>query len=111
MIPQLQLSDPRFRQLRAAALTGAIAALEPGHAGRPRHTLTPEERDISRLNEELARMEVELKAAQARAEIAVILPNVVHKPDASAAEPPDPEKKTRRRHRPSRPTRGKKKNA
>jgi hypothetical protein len=105
---ELQIGDPRFRQLRAEALMAAIAAMEPGQAGRPRQTLTPEQLEIIRLKEQLAQKEVELKTAQARAEIAVILPKVVHKADASVTEQAEPEKKTRRRQ-PSRPTRGKRK--
>jgi hypothetical protein len=104
---RLDISEPRLYQLRIEMLTAAVAGLEPGHAGRPRQTLSPEQARIAELEQLLADKEVELKAAQARAEIAAVLPNVVRKPQPSPADQPEPQKKTRRRH----PRPGKKKNS
>jgi hypothetical protein len=93
---ELQISPQRFHQLREEALTGALASIEPGSPGRRPQTLSPEAERIRALEAALAAKEVELKAAQARAEIATVLPGV--------AREPEPEKKTRRRtpsrHRP-----------
>jgi transposase-like protein len=80
----LQISEPRFWQLRDEMLTAAVASMEPGQAGRPSQTVTPEQAEIAQLKQQLADKQVELKAAQARAEIAMILPNLL-KPKA-----PDP---------------------
>jgi transposase-like protein len=89
----LQISEPRFWQLREEMLTAAVASMEPGQAGRPAQTVTPEQAEIARLKQQLADIEVELKTAQARTEIAVILPNVLKpKPaeqtDADKKKPP-----------------------
>ena len=80
-------------------MTAAVEALEPGHAGRPPHTPTPAEEQVAVLEQQLTEQKVELQAAKAREEIALILPKVQH-------EPVEPEKKTphlprlRRRRRP-----------
>ncbi len=88
---ELQIGDLRFRQLRETLVTAAVASLEPGQPGRPRRTLSPEQVKIAQLEQQLADKELELKAAQARAEIALVLPRAV--------QTPEPEKKTRRRRK------------
>jgi hypothetical protein len=93
----LHISEQRFRQLRTEMMTASIGSMEPGHAGRPRHTLTPEQMEILQLKQRLADKEVELKAAEARAEIALILPRV--RQDSAAHNSGEPEKKTRPRRR------------
>jgi hypothetical protein len=102
---RLDISEQRFHQLREEMMAAAVQALEPGQAGRPVHTPTPAEEQVTALEQQLADKEVELRAAKARAEIAVIMPKVEHPP----AEPAEPEKKTtlaiRKRRR-----RGRKKN-
>jgi hypothetical protein len=102
---RLGISEQRFHQLREEMMTGAIKAIEPGHAGRPAQTLTPAEKEVVALKQKIADLEVELRTAKARAEIAVIMPDLSH-PSPSAGED-EPEKKTppRRRRR-----RGRKKN-
>jgi hypothetical protein len=84
----LEVSPQRFHQLREEAMTGALAGIEPGRPGRRPQTLSPEAARIRVLEAELAAKDVELKAAQARAEIATILPRV--------ASEPEPKKKMRR---------------
>ena len=92
---QLNISEPRFQQLRVEALTAAVASMEPGHAGRPRHTVAPEQAEIALLKQQLANMGMALKAAEARAEIALVLPKAVQPP--AKPDQPEPGKKTRRR--------------
>jgi hypothetical protein len=84
---RLGVSEQRFHQLREEMMEGAVKALEPGQAGRPAHTPTPAEEQVVALEQQLADKEVELRAAKARAEIAVIMPEIKH-------EPSEPEKKT-----------------
>src|SRR5580765_3966992 len=84
---RLGISEQRFHQLREEMMTAAVKALEPGHAGRPAHTPTPAEEQVVALEQQLQDKEVELRAAKAREEIALIMPEVRH-------EPADPEKKT-----------------
>jgi hypothetical protein len=85
---ELEVSPQRFHQLREEAMTAAVAGIEPGRPGRRPQTRSPEGERIRVLEAELAAKDVELKAAQARAEIATILPHV--------ASEPEPKKKTRR---------------
>ncbi|HEV3078241.1 MAG TPA: hypothetical protein VGY66_00620 [Gemmataceae bacterium] len=91
---RLNVSEPRLQQLRSTLVTAAVASQEPGHAGRPRRTVTPEQAEITALKQQVADMEVALKAAEARAEIALILPKAVQPP--ARPDQPEPEKKTRR---------------
>lgn len=102
---RLGISEQRFHQLREEMMAAAVKALEPGQAGRPAQTLTPAEEQVVVLEEKLAVQEVELRAAKARAEIAVIMPKVEHPP----ASPVEPEKKTPA-PAPKRRRRGRKKN-
>jgi hypothetical protein len=100
---QLGISEPRFHQLRSQMLAAALQGLEPKPIGRPAQAAPPEQEQRTALSEQLAAKEVELRAAQAREEIALILPRL-------APEPATPEKKTRPpRPAPKRRRRGKKK--
>jgi hypothetical protein len=83
-------------------MTAAVKALEPGQAGRPAHPPTPAEEQVAAMERQLQDKEVELRAAKAREEIALIMPEIKH-------EPADPEKKTPQRP-PKRRRRGRKKN-
>lgn len=103
---RLGISEQRFHQLREEMMAAAVKALEPGHAGRPTQTPTPAEEQVAALAQKLADQEVELRAAKARAEIAVIMPKVEHPPPV---EPLEPEKKTPS-PTPKRRRRGRKKN-
>jgi hypothetical protein len=99
---RLGISEQRFHQLREDMMAAAVKALEPGHAGRPAHTLTPAEEQVVALAQQLQDKEIELRAAKAREEIALIMPEVKQ-------ESVEPEKKM-----PLRPSqrrrRGRKKN-
>jgi Transposase len=85
---RLGISEPRFHQLRTEALAAALEGLEPKPSGRKPAAVAPEQEQLAQLQEELVAKDIELRAAQARAEIAVVMPHVVQ-------EPPAPEKKTR----------------
>jgi len=93
---RLDICEQRFHQLRQEALEAALAGLEPGLPGRPAHTPSAAEAQVRTLQNQLARLEVELRAAKAREEIALTLPRVLHQPST-------PEKKTRRRRTYPRP--------
>lgn len=109
---RLGISEQRFHQLREEMMAAAVKALEPGHAGRPVQMPTPTEEQVIALQQQLQDQEVELRAAKARAEIAVIMPGIQHPP--TSAGPPgegegEAEKKTSQRP-PKRRRRGRKKN-
>jgi hypothetical protein len=84
---RLGISEPRFHQLRQQILEAALERLEPQPAGRKPTPRSPEQIQLAALADELAVKDVELRAAQARAEIALTLPRV-------AEELATPEKKT-----------------
>jgi hypothetical protein len=84
----LGISEPRFQQLRQRVLVAALERMEPRPAGRPARPASPEHTRIEALEARLAEQDVELRAALAREEIALMLPRV-----ANAAS--GPEKKTR----------------
>jgi hypothetical protein len=95
---RLHMSAPRFQQLRAKVLIGALALLEPRRAGRPAKVITDAEARVEELEARLARLGLEQQAAQVREEVALILPRVVHEPE--------PEKKTTARRPKRRGRRG-----
>lgn len=92
---RLGISTQRFRQMREEILAGALASAEPGLPGRPAKVTTPTDEENRLLKEQLAAKDVELRSAQARTEVALILPRVVQQP--VQGEPTTPEKKTRGR--------------
>lgn len=86
---RLGICEQRFHQLRQQLLEAALQSLEPQPAGRKPAPRAPEQDQLAALAAELAAKDVELRAAQARAEIALTLPRL-------AEEPATPEKKTTR---------------
>jgi len=114
----LGVSPQRFHQLREEMMTAAVKALEPGQAGRPAHMPTLAEEQVLALEHQLADQEVELRAAKARDEIAIVMPKLQHPSPSGRAEFPqgpesggeaEPEKKTPQRPS-TRRRRGRKKN-
>jgi hypothetical protein len=95
---ELELSEPRVQQLRQTMLEAALASMEPGKPGRRKQEPTKAELQAAELQARLKEMTVEQRAAEAREEIALILPRAAQ----------EPEKKTpaRKRPRPQRPRRG-----
>jgi hypothetical protein len=99
---QLGVCEQRFWQLREQVLRAALQRLEPRRAGRRPRQATPEQAQLQVLQQELAAAKIQRRAAEAREEIALILPRVV-------GEPAVEEKKTRQgTPRPRRRRRGKK---
>jgi hypothetical protein len=88
---RLGVSPQRFHQLREEALQAALTALEPRPAGRPPQRPQPRQEQLEQLHQQLLDKDLELRAAQAREEIALVLPRVVQTPT------PELKKKKRRR--------------
>jgi hypothetical protein len=87
---RLGVGEARFHELRQQALAAALAGLEPRPAGRPAAAeATPSAPEVAALRAQVAELEVAVRAAQTREEIALVLPR--------AAEVSTEEKKTRRR--------------
>jgi hypothetical protein len=93
---RLGISEARFYQLREQMLTAALAGLEPRAAGRPRRLQSAADDEVARLRQQLADQDLELKLAQTREEIALVVPR---------ATQPRLAKKTRRPNKSRRPSR------
>src|SRR5262245_42174656 len=74
---RLGICEQRFHQLRQEAMEAALAGIEPGTPGPRPHTRTPAEEQVRVLQEQLAAQQIDLRAVQAREEIALTLPRVV----------------------------------
>jgi hypothetical protein len=71
---ELGVSEAMFHKLRSQWLEDALRSLEPKPKGRPRKERSPEETHTEELREQMKTLELELKAAQVREEIAVAMP-------------------------------------
>lgn len=108
----LGVGETRFHQLRQEMLTAAIEALEARPSGRPAQVVPPAAAPLQQLQEQLSQLQVDLRVAQVREEIALVLPQrpvsslratpAVLAPSQEPAEA-TPEKKTRRRRGSGRP--------
>lgn len=76
---QLGLGRSRFCLLRRQALQAAVDALEPQARGRPPTQSTPEEQEIAMLQEQVQALKIDLKAAQIREKLALLMPHVLHR--------------------------------
>jgi hypothetical protein len=93
---RLGLSEQRFDQLRTQVLQAGLDSLEPRRTGRrPRPVPAA---DVPVLQARIAELEIELRAARVREEIALALPAV-------AVAPAEPAKKSPRRRAPAQPRR------
>lgn len=92
---RLGVGETQLGRLRERALQGALAALEPRPVGRPPKEPDPEAERIAELEAEVQDLKLDLRAAQIREEIALVMPHL-RKP---AAEKKRPANKRRRRMR------------
>ena len=69
---RLGIKDTRLEQLRRRALLGALAALEPRPGGRPRRRSKVTAAQVEELTARVRELGLELRVAQARAEVAQI---------------------------------------
>ena len=90
---RLGISEPRFDQLRAQVLQAGLDRLEPRAVGRPPRPAV--DAQVRALEARVAELEIELRAARVREEIALALPQV-------QLTPGEPQKKASRRRRPTR---------
>ena len=94
---QLGLSEQRFDQLRTQVLQAGLDSLEPRPAGRqPRPGPSA---DVTALQARVAELEIELRAARVREEIALTLPAVGLSPAESAKKAPRRRSSARSRRR------------
>jgi hypothetical protein len=74
---RLGIEEAMFFRLRMQALEGALGRLEPRPAGRPRQSSSPASERIAELEREVEDKKWELKAADARVDVAQAMPHVV----------------------------------
>jgi predicted ArsR family transcriptional regulator len=94
---QLGIGPTRFHELRNELLQHALESAEPKARGRPAKHDSPAEVRIRQLEQEVQSLKLDLRAAQIRQELEVILPHVVRRGPAVKGG----EKKDRRRPRTS----------
>lgn len=88
---ELGIGEPRFHAMRKEFLAEAVNLLEKRPAGR-KPVGGEESPELSRLRDENEKLRLELTAAQIQAEIAMVMPHVLKRPN--------PSKKTKGRKRP-----------
>jgi hypothetical protein len=96
---QLQICEQRFDQIRIEAFQALVNALEPQAGGRPAKVWSAADVEVLRLKERVAELEVELKAALIRAELAVTLPQVAEVESKKALRSPKRSRRPRSRKR------------
>lgn len=84
---QLGIRETRMHQLRHEAVQALVSSQEPGTAGRPSQTNSPEVERIRELERALAEKELELRQALVREEVALVLPRVVEGPVGKKTRP------------------------
>lgn len=72
---EMGVGEARFYQLRDRLLAEGVAGLEPRPGGRPRKA-PPKDAQVKELEERVARLELELKAARIREQIALVMPRL-----------------------------------
>ena len=73
---ELGIQESMFHRVRCEVLQTALDRLEPRPLGRPPQQPSPQDRRIAELEEENRRLQVELKAAEIRRELAENLPRL-----------------------------------
>lgn len=106
---ELGIHDSMFHRMRSEVLQTALSRLEPRPLGRPPRPSSCEDQRVAELEAENLNLEVELKAAEVRRELAENLPRLANPasgtPRSVVAEPgkkTTPSTTPRRRKRPKR---------
>jgi transposase-like protein len=73
----LGIAATHFHRLRDRALEGALSALMPGAPGRPRTEAPLDLTRIEELQAEVRDLKIDLRAAQIREEIAIVMPHLL----------------------------------
>ena len=88
---ELGIGTAQFHKLRNKMMQGALLSLEPAAPGRPRAGIEAADERIAAMQEENRQLRIELRAAQIREEIALLMPHLVNVPEGG--------KKTKRKAR------------
>jgi hypothetical protein len=91
----LGINESRFHKLRSDWLQASAERLEPGRPGRRAQAKSPETRQIIALEDKVRSLEVQLRAAEVRAELAQALPQVVRAAGGAGKKRPRPARLSR----------------
>ncbi len=98
---ELGIHDSMFHRLRSEVLQTALDRLEPRPLGRPSQQPLPQDQQVAELEAQILRLQMELKGAEVRRELAEQLPRLGKPREVNPAS--EPGKKTtsrsRKRHR------------
>ena len=83
---KLGLSEARFHELRTEWLQASVAALEPKPLGRPLAQVPPEAQELAALKQQVQTLKIDLRAAQIREELALLMPHVLQPRKGPATE-------------------------
>jgi hypothetical protein len=78
---ELGIGHSRFHQMRSELLQQMVAVAEPRAPGRP--ATEPADVASEQLRQEVGALKMQLRAAQIREELAMILPHTIRRPDAA----------------------------
>jgi hypothetical protein len=73
---ELGIQESMFHRMRSEVLQTALGRLEPRPLGRPPQSVSSEDQRVAKLEGENLRLEIELKAAEIRRELAENLPRL-----------------------------------
>jgi hypothetical protein len=82
---ELGIQESMFHRVRSEVLQTALDRLEPRPLGRPSQAPPAEELRLAEMEEENLRLQVELKAAEVRRELAEKLPRLARRQEAEQA--------------------------
>jgi transposase-like protein len=78
---ELGIGEAQFHKLRHKMLAGALSTLEPLVSGRPPMVKAENDERIAGMQEEIRQLRIDLRAAQIREEVALLMPHLVKVPD------------------------------
>ena len=84
---ELGVGETAFHELRAQAIAGALSSLEPKLRGRPRRGESEETPRIRGLELENQELKIDLRAAQIREEIALMMPHLLNRKKKETTTP------------------------
>jgi transposase-like protein len=96
---ELGIQESMFHRVRSEVLQTALDRLEPRPLGRPSLPATPQDLQVAELEAENLRLQLELKAAEVRRELAEKLPRLAKPQDIDPATEPGKKTTTRTQKR------------
>ncbi|MEE9236038.1 MAG: helix-turn-helix domain-containing protein [Candidatus Acidoferrales bacterium] len=77
----LGIGEAAFHKLRTQVLKAGLASLAPSPRGRPRRSEPEEDARVKELEAEVQELKIDLRAAQIREEMALLMPHLLERND------------------------------